>query len=170
MPNFNCSPQFVAFSLEPNRYENVNRSSIGWGDNIADAEVVRIWELYRSQSTSIPPFELITQLTKRVAQLIGNLENWLKVNFQKNPLIAESTLDFITDTVNFTNGGNRKYCVSTWYDLVNVKNEGESWSDKKHMLNHIYIPTTEEFLSNWLSRDGGVDDFFVTAQILFGNL
>lgn len=169
MSKFNFSPTNVAYSLEPKRYTALRLGDQVWGDNIADAEVVAIWERYRSRMISIPKVELITALTTRFAQLIGNLEDWLKLNFVNNFAITESTQLFIVDCIQFANGGHRDHSISTWYDLVNVKNDGEDCIDRKHLLATTHIPTTEELVSNWLSREGGVDDFFVSINILFGN-
>lgn len=170
MPRFNFSPIFVAYSLDADRYTNLRFNEMLWGDNIADDEVVAIWERYRSQTTSTPDVEVITALTKRFAQLVGHLESWLRVNFSKNSMVSDSVLCFIVDCLTFANGGSRDYSISTWYDLVDVKSsEDGDCVDRKQLLSTVHIPTTEELLSNWLSREGGVDDFFVSVNILFGN-
>lgn len=169
MPRFIFSPIFVAFSLDQDRYDALRYKDLVWGDNVADETVVSLWERYRSITTAVPEVELITALTKRFAQLVGNLRDWLTVNFTKNSMIADSTLLFIKDCLIFAAGGNRDYSISTWYDLVNIKLEDGDCVDRKQLLSTVHIPTTEELLSNWLSREGGIDDFFVSVNILFGN-
>lgn len=169
MPRFNFSPIFVAYSLDSDRYSVLRSGELMWGDTVADAEIVALWERYRSKTTSLPEVEVITAFTKRFTQLVGNLENWLRVNFQNNRLVTDSTLCFIADCITFANGGSRDYSLSTWYDLVNVKFEDGDSVDRKHLMATVHIPTTEELLSNWLSREGGVDDFIVSVNILFGN-
>lgn len=169
MPRFTFSPIYVAFSLDPNRYATLRNTDLVWGDEIADEVVVTLWERYRSKTISVPEVELVTALTQRFAQLVGNLRDWLLVNFTKNSMIADSTLLFIKDCLIFATGGNRDYSISTWYDLVNIKLEDGDCVDRKQLLSTVHIPTTEELLSNWLSREGGIDDFFVSVNILFGN-
>lgn len=169
-PRYNFSPTNVAYSLDENRYSDLRSNERVWGDNIADSEVVAIWERYRSRMVSTPKVEVITALTTRFAQLVGNFMNWLKINFTKNAAIAESTLLFIVDCIHFANGGNRDHSLSTWYDLVNVKDDSENFVDRSELLSTTHIPTTDELVSNWLSREGGVDDFFVSVNILFGNI
>lgn len=169
MARFNFSPNNVAYCLEPDRYNVSKNNERLWADNIADEEVVALWERYRSRLVSIPKVEVITALTTRFAQLVGNLTDWLKVNFINNHSISESTQLFIIDCLQYANGGHRDHSISTWYDLVNVKNDNEACGDKSHLLANTFIPTTEDLVSGWLSREGGVDDFFVSVNILFGN-
>ncbi len=168
MSNLISSPSKVLYK-DPSVITPSDEGMIS-GIGIADSEVVALWERYRSRMAPIPRIEVITGMTTRFATLVGDLETWLRANFIENREIAESTRLFIVDCIQFANGGNRDYGLSTWYDLVNVKNDGEKAEDGSHLLDNTHIPKTEDLLSGWLSRDGGVDDFFVSMNILFGNL
>lgn len=128
-----------------------------------------IWQRYRSETNIndfTATFALVTELTK----LIGNLEDWLRVNYQHNRHLHGYRLAFLKDSLIFTQTGKREFSPNTWLSLIDegVDNGSFDPESRTALLSDIHIPTIDEFLANWLSQPNGIDDLFISAYILFG--
>lgn len=141
-------------------------------NNDGDAVINDIWKKYQERLSGQPSLPLITALVSRLSFLFGEFEDWVYVNVVKNGWVSDYGVDFIRDLIIYANGGQRKYTVTTWYDLVDQNpafEHGFDGSGRISVLGDITIPSTEELLSNWVARDDGVTDLFITAHILFGS-
>lgn len=132
------------------------------GDNC----ISKLWLEYQKRYSRSASMSMTLRLTKRLAELIGDLDTYLYhqvTSKQSN----EYVIDFLKDTIRFTQLGYRKYPLSVWKELLESGEEPCSY--ETDIFNDTHIPTIEELLSNWCATEQGLDDMFFTAFILFGN-
>lgn len=131
-----------------------------------DATINKLWLEYQKRYSRTASMSMTLRLTKRLAELIGEMDTYLfhQVTCKQN---GEYVIDFLKDTIQFTQTGYRKFPLSVWKELLDSTDEQCSY--ETDVFNDTHIPSIEELLSNWCSTEQGLDDMFFSAYILFGD-
>ena len=168
-PNIGVSPRGYVYRIPEVEFPDRKERPVFPEKAVFNKGIEFIWQNYRAsgshnQFTSL--FALVTEMTK----LIGNLEDWLWVNYRHNSKLHGYRLQFLKDTLLFVQTGKREFSPNTWLSLIDEGvDDGEFDPETRtDLLSDIHIPTIDEFLSSWISQPNGIDDLFISAYILFG--
>jgi hypothetical protein len=105
-------------------------------------------------------------------RLFGDLRQWFQDQIH-NPNIFGYNQQFITDTLNFIETGQRELSVLSWTDLVtsggdnhNARSVPSRLINSKSSLRSSV--SSLELLQRWVSQPGGFEDLLNTLYLLFG--
>lgn len=129
------------------------------------AEIKKICDIYTH--TGRTPFTLVRRLVTEVVAVIGDSRLFIEAQYRLNP--KTEVVRFLKDTVNYINLGYREMNVAIWAELID-RDKGGFTNRDSITFDDVYIPTTEEMVKKWLSSDEHIRDFFITMNILFGDL
>lgn len=137
----------------------------------ADSVIQFLWTDYY-KSPHQKRLEHVMSLSVRLAQIIGDLKDWLWVNYRHNESLYGMNLDFLKDCLLYAQTGHRKMSIRTWYELIleTPENDNKDLKDRPQQLADVEIPQLDELLANWVSHPGGIDDLFFASFILFGKV
>lgn len=141
---------------------------------VASSRVDVVLSAYAARLTPTVPVDQVLALTEAVKYAVGDLREWLKLNVENNGRFTERHLDFVHDTINFTQGKGRDLPMNAWDTLLHPANV-DGITDKyvlKAKLTHVLkdMVKSEDLLAGWVSQPDGIEDFFHSAKILFGSL
>jgi len=142
---------------------------------IASVRFNKLLEHYRTHSDSHLDFAFITDVVKGAKELLFQGGQ----NLLRNQLWHPSSrwvLSFVASTLDFVNGAPRNISVVNYYDLLEFHPEAltqfdaSANRDKLRQWDQILKARPEEFISLWLSREGGLNDLVHTLHLIGGDL
>lgn len=167
---FERSPRGYAYLTEGKLFPRQG-SSIAFSSTFAyDPTIESLWQKYLNVVGTNPPVELTLLMLEQLKKKFGEFRDWVWIQASVNRAVHGYALDFIVDTIEFVQTGQREYSIDTWYSLITTDPPLEhiDADPRVALFKNIHIPKTEDLLVNWLKHEKGVHDLFQTAHILFG--
>lgn len=167
---FARSPRGYAYLTEGRRFPRQGEHIAFCAEYSHDPVIESLWNDYRGLVGTQAPLSLVLLLIDRLKKLFGDFQEWTWIQAAANRAVHGYALDFILDTIGFVQTGRREYSVSTWESLIDTSPVlvDLEISQRIDLFKDISLPNIETLITDWLKQEGGVDDMFHTARILFG--
>lgn len=109
------------------------------------------------------------QILDAALRLFGNFNDWVDAQ-RKNPRVAGYNADFVEDTLQYIETGERKMCLENWIELMS---EGHPpihlAGTHSHAAPRLWqSPSTVKTIQKWCQHPNGVNDLLSTLHLLFG--
>lgn len=135
------------------------------------ATIDSLWNEQQNLITNKTPVHLVARVVACAKEVFGeNFYDWAYIQITTNNQVAGYRLGFLLDMLNFIATGRREYNHLTWGVLLqaNLDETNETVDVKLARFKDTSIPkTTNELISLWLQRDGGID-MVHTLKTMFG--
>lgn len=169
---FARSPRGYAYLTEGRTFPRQGEPIAFSAEFAHDPVIESLWKSYIGLVGTQAPLDLVMLLVEQLKKTFGDFRQWTWIQATTNRAVHGYTLDFILDTIRYVNTGKREYSLSTWNSLINADPALTNLevSERIDMFDQIPLPSIENLLCEWLKQEGGVDDMFHTAHILFGKV
>ena len=137
-----------------------------------DDTIDALFKMYLGKTVNVSSWQYRKQVIARCSQLFGGFFRWLTIQSTFNNYVYGLNYDFLVDTVNFIQTGQRRMMVYTWMELLL-----EYPTEKLMTANRVRareLPLTnpslfDDYIGMWCSQPGGFEDLLWTAYTLFGS-
>ncbi len=137
-----------------------------------DQSIELLFRTLVDRTTNTRSWPFYESVLTNALRLFGDLNDWFKEQLS-NPNLIGYNRQFIHDTINFIEGGQRELPVRTWYDLVSEGGAGHHAHAIPQRLqdNKLLLRASEpslELMQKWVSQPNGLEDLLNTMHLLFG--
>ena len=161
MPNVLQYPRGYVVSYPANREEEIDKTL-----EKGDVELNTLFNMYLTSTVNTDGWEYREKILQMAIRFFGDINRWFAMQ-ANNACLYGNNYDFLTDLLNYVEGGERRLAVLSWeallYDFPAALPQGVV--GRTFNVNY----TTEEFLSKWCSRSLGFEDMLCTMHVLFGD-
>ncbi len=136
-----------------------------------DATVETLYGFLVNRSVNVGSWEFQKRVLEAALRLFGNFDEWLR-DQRDNPRVVGFNADFITDTLNFIQTGERQMAVQNWLELVSEGDDTvHSVSPTKYLAARRSgsDQTTVRVLKDWCSQPNGLEDLLCSLNVFFGH-
>jgi hypothetical protein len=134
-----------------------------------DHELAVVYDLYINRKVDTDSWEFRKQVLAVALRLLANFKQW--VNDQSvNANVMGYNLEFLKDTLNYIQTGNRRIGVLQWLELTTEVDQIASVNPNQK-LSRVDYPgflTTPHAIQKWCSWPNGFEDLLLTLNVLFG--
>lgn len=134
-----------------------------------DPEIIALYQIYLNRTVDTSGWSFRKRVLANALRLFGEFKLWTETQ-SVNPVINGYNLEFLSDTLNFIQTGQRRMGIMQWFELLNEVSE-ISTVDQHTRLSPITIPalqSTERTLQKWCSHPNGFDDLMLSLNVFFG--
>lgn len=137
-----------------------------------DPVIESLWKSYIGLVGTQAPIDLVLLLVEQLKQVFGDFRQWTWIQATTNRAVHGYALDFILDTIRYTQTGKREYSLSTWSSLIQTDPALVNLEVKERidLFDTVAIPSAVDLITEWLKHEDGVADMFHAAHILFGKV
>lgn len=143
--------------------------------------VEKIWSRFLGHEGALWNFEFRETVLKIALGAFGteDFKQWVDVQF-KGPATGELHADFIYDTLNFIQTGQRKLTLMNWIPMLTLSEAGSNITvADKEIIKSFFIDSRNglakniklvDVLQRWCSHPGGFEDLVQSLHVLFGDI
>lgn len=144
-------------------------------DFIIDKEVESLYRSYINNQVDFNSWSFKVSVIEEAVRLFGpNFNEWAVFQINQNTLVYNHSFEFLMDTLNFINGGNRKLSPFAWRDMLQYKPLNKTSTEianrRIKSLTDLYpkMPQmTSDVIAQWCSVEGGFEDMLTSMYLFF---
>lgn len=157
-------------------YPRLYTSRLSEGEGVlvskGDESVELLFRAQVDRSTNTRSWPFYESVLTNALRLFGDLREWFKEQLS-NPNLVGYNRQFVSDTLNFIETGERELPVLTWFDLVSEGGAGHHAHAIPQRLqdNKLLTRTSQsslELMQKWVQQPNGLEDLLNTMHLLFG--
>ena len=141
-------------------------------DMANNPSIEMLYNLYTARSSNALKWPFRRMVIYHCAQVFGDFRDWLMLNVVRNDNIYGLNLAFIEDTVQYIRTGKRDQRVQTWKEILQEypdKHIGVANRKRLELFKLADSMEFDNFIGDWCSHVGGLEDMLWTAHVLFGS-
>ncbi|WJJ54911.1 virion structural protein [Xanthomonas phage RTH11] len=157
-------------------YPRLYTSRLPGGEGVqvsqGDESIELLYKVLVDRNTNTRAWPFQASVLENAMRLFGDFREWAQEQLS-NPNVIGYNRQFIQDTFNFIENGQRELSVQTWLDLVSEGGAGhhahaipQRLLDTKLLLQSSQ--SSLELIQKWVSQRNGLEDLLNTMHLLFG--
>lgn len=157
-------------------YPRLYTSRLSGGEGVqvsqGDESIELLYKVLVDRNTNTRAWPFHASVLENAMRLFGDFREWAQEQLS-NPNVIGYNRQFIQDTFNFIENGQRELSVQAWLDLVSEGGAGhhahaipQRLLDTKLLLQSSQ--SSLELIQKWVSRRNGLEDLLNTMHLLFG--
>lgn len=138
-----------------------------------NSEVDELFMEYVNNRKTASQWEFKAKVIRLAQKLMGGDYNWF-LKQDSNPLITDSRMSFLLDTVYLLTRGRRRINIHSWKDLLEMDTGNTVDVIKRKVVRELFNELNvvdidnDTFLQHWLKSPKGFDDLMFSLKYLFG--
>jgi hypothetical protein len=136
-----------------------------------DLEVIDLYAMYMSRFAKRDSWAFQERVLAVALRLFGtDFQKWLTMQ-RNNPKLLGLNLEFLNDTLRFTEGLVRQVSYHGWIEILNEMDDGIALPPRSQgsILRPFGTKETAQVLQAWCRRPRGLDDLVCTLNAFFGS-
>lgn len=133
-----------------------------------DASIDTLYNLYMSRSVNTASWSFRQQVLAQALRLFGNFSDWLE-HQRNSPSVTGFNREFLEDTVNYIQTGQRKMLILNWIELMDEVDARERPAVAHASVVSMSNSKTVQVLQAWCAHTDGIEDLVQTLYVLFGH-
>jgi|JI81BgreenRNA_FD_contig_31_7502212_length_2198_multi_6_in_0_out_0_2 hypothetical protein len=141
-------------------------------DAPCNSSIEMLYNLYTARAANASKWGFRRMVIYHCAQVFGDFRDWLTLNVVRNDNIYGLNIAFIEDTVQYIRTGRRDQRVQTWKEILQEYPDRHVGVANRKRLELFQLADSMEFdnfIGDWCSHPGGLEDMLWTAHVLFGS-